>query len=98
MGIALVMQDRRESKRLSLQVPVSISSPVGSEVPGLTRDISATGMLFHSTQDFAVGDQITVAFRIGGTQDLAVAHVVRCDDHVTAVRFERPSAALSTMN
>jgi hypothetical protein len=92
MGISLVMQDRRESKRLSLQVPVSING----ERPGLSRDISATGMLFHSESGFVVGEQITVAFRIGGTQDLATGIVVRSDDQITAVRFDRPSAALAT--
>ena len=88
MGMALVMQDRRESKRLSLRVPVDING--GS--PGMTRDISATGMLFHSEQAFAVGDQITVAFRIGHKAEQQAATVVRSDDLETAVRFDRPSS------
>jgi hypothetical protein len=89
MGIALVMQDRRESKRLALQVPVEIDGHAG-----FSRDLSATGMLFHSDRGFAVGEKITVAFRIGSKADRAVAQVVRSDGQVTAVRFERPSPAL----
>ncbi len=92
MGVALIMQDRRESKRLALQVPVEING----ERPGLSRDISATGMLFHSTDRYAVGEQITVAFRVGNKSDRATAIVVRSDELVTAVRFERPSLAVAT--
>jgi len=92
MGIALVMQDRRESKRLALQVPVEING----ERPGLSRDISATGMLFHSEHGFVVGEKITVAFRVGTKADRAVATVIRSEDQVTAVRFERPSTAVAT--
>lgn len=89
MGIALVMQDRRESKRLALQVPVEIDGQ-----PGLSRDLSATGMLFHADRGFEVGQQITVAFRIGNKEDRTVGHVVRSDGQITAIRFERPSPAL----
>ena len=88
MGMALVMQDRRNSKRLALQVPVDIN---GGR-PGMTRDISATGMLFYSDQAFAVGDQITVAFRVGQREDRTTATVVRSDAQETAVRFDRPSS------
>ena len=91
MATALVMMDRRDSKRLSLQIPVEING-VG---PALSRDISATGMLFHSEHGFTVGQKITVAFRVGTKADQAVATVIRSADHVTAVRFERPSLAVA---
>ena len=91
MATALVMQDRRDSKRLALQIPVEING-VG---PALSRDISATGMLFHSEHAFRVGEKITVAFRIGTKSDQAVGKVIRSDDHVTAVRFDRPSPAVA---
>jgi len=91
MGIALVMQDRRDAKRLALNVPVEING----QRPGLTRDISATGMRFQSEQTFEVGEAITVEFRVGGKPDRATGTVVRSSERETAVRFDRPSSVLA---
>jgi hypothetical protein len=48
-------------------------------------------MLFHSERVFAVGEQISIAFRIGNVENRGTATVVRSDAHITAVRFERSS-------
>lgn len=111
MSVALVMQDRRQSPRLSYQLPVSITSLSRYERSCMSRDISVHGMLIDSDADsaFALGEEVTVTFpsprgKSGSGMMTATGMVVRIarqhasDDslpNVTAIRFDRPVEALA---
>ncbi|MGE0545746.1 MAG: PilZ domain-containing protein [Kofleriaceae bacterium] len=91
------MTERRWSQRHEIQVPVNVSTNVRRDRVGVIRDVSSTGMLFHSLSKFAVGEQLTLNFHVG--QGAATATVVRaaCDANpenmfrfLTAVRFDKP--------
>jgi hypothetical protein len=91
------MTERRWSQRHPIQVPVNVSTPVRKDRVGMIRDVSTSGMLFHSLSKFAVGEQLELNFHVGA--GAAVATVVRaaCDSNpdnmfrfVTAVRFHEP--------
>ncbi|MGE0869880.1 MAG: PilZ domain-containing protein [Kofleriaceae bacterium] len=90
--------ERRRFARHSIQLPVSVSTPMRRNRIGMIRDVSASGMLFHSLSRFEIGERVTLMFRIGRTGS-TTAHVVRTfsdpnDDNlfrfVTAVRFDAP--------
>jgi hypothetical protein len=106
MSVALVMQDRRNAKRLVWQMPVSITTLSRPERACVTRDVSATGMLLDSEVPFALGEEVTVTFHVGKGPSSATGYVVRvaraADNgqmaNVTAVRFESPVGKLSAPN
>jgi hypothetical protein len=93
------MHERRKFARQTIQVAVRISTAVRGEGIGVMRDLSASGMLFHSRSRFDVGERISVAFRIHHHSESALGQVVRAfrderDDttfcYFTAIQFELP--------
>ena len=96
------MQDRRQFTRHPIYVAVSISSEDNTDRAGISRDISAGGLLFHSSTRFAVGEYVEVRFRIARADDArATGQVVRASRdpdaetvfrNITAVAFAFPVA------
>lgn len=93
------MLDRRRFERHPIQVPVNVSTQVRRDRVGVIRDVSASGVLFHSRSQFAIGERLAMQFRLARDLSSAAGRVVRTttDDsadaffrHVTAVRFDAP--------
>jgi hypothetical protein len=93
------MTNRRRFERHPIQVPVNISTAVRRDRVGVIRDVSASGVLFHSISKFEIGERVTVVFKIAHRNGTTAGQVVRTDtdDHpdnifrfVTAVRFDAP--------
>ena len=93
------MTNRRRFERHPIQVPVNVSTPVRRDRAGMIRDVSASGVLFHSLSEYAIGERVTVMFNLAHRKGLTAGKVVRTetDDSpdnifrfVTAVRFDAP--------
>ena len=92
--------DRRRYARHVIHVPITVSTGARRNRVGVMRDLSASGMLFHSRSRFELGDRVTLRFQIDETgSGSTTAHVVRtfCDLNadtlfrfVTAVEFDAP--------
>jgi hypothetical protein len=55
--------DRRSFHRTPMNVAVSVSTDKRAELLGVTRDVSARGLLLHTTSKFSVGERVRVVFR-----------------------------------
>jgi hypothetical protein len=93
------MSDRRRHTRHPIQVPVEVSTAVRRHRVGMIRDLSASGILFHSLSKFAVGERVALMFKLAKHSGSTGGYVVRADtdDHpdnifrfLTAVRFDAP--------
>ena len=93
------MSERRVFERHPIEVPVNVSTAVRRDRAGMIRDVSASGLLFHSASQFAVGERVTVMFRLARRKGLTAGHVVRTTPaanvengfrFLTAVRFDAP--------
>jgi hypothetical protein len=90
--------------RVELHTAVAIDAANRKERSGMSRNISRTGMLFHSGSQFAVGEKLSLRFQMGtaveGQENFISATVVRAESEpvskhnflrfVTAVHFETP--------
>jgi len=94
-----MVDDRRRHTRHPIQVPVEVSTPTRRHRVGMIRDLSQSGILFHSRSKFAIGERLALMFRLSKHNGSTGGHVVRTetDDHpdnifrfVTAVRFDAP--------
>jgi hypothetical protein len=92
-----VMQERRQAARLRVAVPVAITTSYAPERVGMTRDVSATGILFHSVTKFDVGEDMRLVFTVNNANAVATGRVVRAQvdpnvdtsfRHITAVKFD----------
>jgi hypothetical protein len=101
-GTSLTAQGRQEVRcavRFPLSLPVVLSAGT-SEIAGLTRNISASGVLFALNQDLPVGLDVSFSMRmpraiLGAAQDVLVhckGRVVRCssshNEHLTAATID----------
>lgn len=93
------IDNRRRFERHPVRVPVNVSTAVRRDRVGMIRDVSASGVLFHSRSKFEIGERVTVMFKLAHRKGLTAGSVVRTDtdDHpdnmfrfVTAVRFDAP--------
>lgn len=93
------MSERRRFERRPIHVPVSVSTEARRDRVGLIRDVSASGMLFHSKSQFEVGERVTLYFwvekRIGSTAGRVVRAACDTNDDnsfpfLTAIRFDAP--------
>lgn len=92
------MNERRRFARHPIQVPVNVSTRVRRNRAGVIRDVSASGVLFHSESKFEVGERLILQFRLADAKGTTAGHVVRVvavDEpvtfpYLTAVQFEAP--------
>ena len=93
------MSERRRFERLPIQVPVNVSTMVRRDRVGMIRDLSVSGVLFHSLSKFALGERVVIMFKLAQRKGVTSDHVVRAavDPNldnmfrfVTAVRFDAP--------
>lgn len=94
--------ERRTTPRHLLHAVVGIDSTDRKDRVGVTRNLSATGALFHSASSFSEGETLSLMFRdpVSKEEQTVTAVVVRTDvdppsvdshfPYLTAVRFERP--------
>lgn len=93
------MSERRRFERLPIQLPVNVSTAARRDRVGMIRDLSASGMQFHSLSKFAIGERVSIMFKLPDRKGTTWGHVVRAaiDPNldnmfrfVTAVRFDAP--------
>ncbi|MFN0251067.1 MAG: PilZ domain-containing protein [Kofleriaceae bacterium] len=93
------MSERRRFERLPIQVPVNVSTSVRRDRVGMIRDLSASGVLFHSLSKFAIGERVVVMFKLPSRKGVTSGRVVRAQidpnldnmfRFMTAVRFDAP--------
>lgn len=93
------MSERRRFERLPIQVPLNVSTHVRRDRVGMIRDLSVSGVLFHSLSKFALGERVAVMFKLPHRKGIASGKVVRAviDPNldnmfrfVTAVSFDAP--------
>jgi hypothetical protein len=93
------MSDRRRFERLPIQVPVNVSTTERRDRVGMIRDLSASGLLFHSLSRYAIGERVIVMFKLNHGKGVTAGHVVRAqiDENLdnffrfmTAVSFDAP--------
>jgi len=94
--------ERRNHPRHLLHAVVGIDTADRKDRVGVTRNLSATGALFHSASAFYEGETLSLMFRdpVSHEDQAVTAIVVRTDTdppsvdshfpYLTAVRFERP--------
>jgi hypothetical protein len=95
------------ASRHSVHAPIAIDAPERPGRAGVSRNISTTGMLFHSASRFKVGERLRLRFRIRpymGEESFVEATVVRAElepmekhsplPFVTAVHFAAPVQAI----
>jgi hypothetical protein len=91
------MEERRQAARIRVSVPVAITTSYAPERVGVTRDVSATGILFQSVTKFEVGEDMRVVFTVNNASAVATGRVVRAQvdpnldtsfRHITAVKFD----------
>ena len=98
-----VDDDRRRFGRIPIFTPVNVCTAERRDRAGMIRDVSASGVLFHSRSKFAIGERVSLMFYVRregeAVKGTTAGHVVRSfvDDnrdamfqHVTAVRFDAP--------
>ena len=96
------MSERRTHVRHPANVVVAISTDERKDRVGVTSDVSAAGLLVHSLSRFAVGERVSLMYRLNGVESIATGKVVRAerDDrwmmfpHAAAVEFESPQPTL----
>lgn len=93
------MPERRRFERHPIETPVSVSTSVRRDRVGMIRDMSTSGALFHSRSQFAIGERVTLMFRIANRNASTAGQVVRAftdtnNDNIfrflTAVQFDAP--------
>lgn len=93
------MSERRRYQRLPIHVPVNVSTTVRRDRVGMIRDLSVSGVLFHSLSKYALGERVVVMFKLAGRKGISSGRVVRAaiDPNlenmfrfVTAVSFDAP--------
>jgi hypothetical protein len=93
------MTNRRTFERHPIQVPVNVSTAVRRNRVGMIRDVSASGVLFHSPSKFEIGERLTIMFKLAHRKGVTAGAVVRTETDpdpgnvfrfVTAVRFDAP--------
>ena len=94
------MGERRRFARHPVKVAVSVTSINRRDRVGVTRDVSASGLLFHSVSEFQIGERVKVVFRpprsrLSSTLGLVVRTRHDPDNaspfrFVTAVVFDAP--------
>jgi Tfp pilus assembly protein PilZ len=91
--------DRRDSRRQRARVHARIRTTSGDELEGLTRDVSASGMLFSVASDAPnVGEAVWITLRNAVTGESlevsgVVARQIKCeagDIPAIGVRFDHP--------
>lgn len=97
--------ERREYHRYDIWFPVILATG-GAEVWGTCRDASSKGLLVSTKTALAVGDNVTVTFRVTreGTEHCLPARIVRQGQsehelrltfpYAVAVEFDHPQSAL----
>ena len=98
--------NRRAFRRRQLYAAVGIDSAERKDRAGVTRNISAGGVLFHSPSQFRLGEELELRIRspIGTALDRRVKGVVvrvatdtpdTAFPHLTAVAFQEPLEELA---
>lgn len=96
-------RERRRFPRRRLSTPIGIDTERKRGRAGMTRDVSAGGILFHSRSTYQIGEEVELRFRPPGAEEerQARGRVVRTWEaaspdaffrYLTAVRFHKPLA------
>ena len=91
--------ERRRFTRHPIHVAVSITTADRHDRVGVTRDLSESGLLFHSLSQFQPGERVWLVFQAARRANCATGEVVRAVQdpnetsllrYVTAVKFDAP--------
>lgn len=95
----LMLRDRREYFRLSIELPVVIRRNSGIDLQCTTLNLSRTGMAVATPSPFESGESITLAFRIPTSEApvKASGKIIWDDKHGKAgIAFECPDAEVES--
>lgn len=81
MGSSSVRQDRRVKPRTPAVLAVALESDSKPARHGVTRDLSATGLLIVTPSHFAKGDRLKIKLHAGAGGVDVVGHVARVDEN-----------------
>lgn len=81
MGTTTVREDRRTKPRTPAILAVGLSSESKSARHGVTRDLSAKGLLIVTPSQFQKGDRIKITVHTGGEGVDVVGRVARVDEN-----------------
>lgn len=76
-----VRKDRRRAERTPAVLAVAIDTPEKQNRHGVTRDLSATGLLVVTPSAFKLGDRVAVKVHAAGDGMAAIGHVARVDEN-----------------
>ena len=96
------MRDRRGHVRHRANLVVNVSTTDRKDRVGVTSDVSAGGLVFHSLSRFSIGEIVDLVFEGEAGEQMAVGRVVRAArdprwhlfPNVTAVEFDVPRPEL----
>jgi CheY-like chemotaxis protein len=75
----LIAVPARRDVRLPVRLQVAAGSGFGATVPVLALSLSASGILVESNHPLSMGDEVSLAFRFEGSEEIfsATAHITR---------------------
>jgi cellulose synthase (UDP-forming) len=89
-AVAWESQQRRQTVRVEMAVPVDVRMPGGSIVHGVTSDMSSGGLMMKMERDFsvAVGDSIKLTLPVLDGSAILPATVVEVSGNVLRAQFD----------
>ena len=62
----ITQDDKRDFRRMQLEVPIRILVDGNAPEDGICRDLSATGLAFASKHEFVIGQEVQISISAGG--------------------------------
>lgn len=77
----MIRQDRRRAARTAAVLAVGLQNESKQARHGVTRDLSAKGLLVVTPSTFKLGDRVEVTLHAGGADLNVAGHVARIDEN-----------------
>jgi cellulose synthase (UDP-forming) len=89
-AVAWESQQRRQTVRVQMAVPVGVRTPGGNTVQGVTRDLSSGGVMMSMERDFnaASGDSIRLTLPVLDGHATLPATVIEASGNVLRAQFD----------
>ena len=89
-GVAWESQQRRQTVRVAMAVPSSVLLANGTQIEGVTADISSGGVMIRTERDVAAaaGDTVKLIFPVLAGDAILPATIVGIDGNVVRAQFD----------